>query len=159
MIVIMMNPDDYRGLHGGAFGAGVLLFCSTTGAGVMGLIIGIAWGPRKPTAGPRINTCQLGLTFSLRTLSLVVTVSAVLMGLFRLDVGVGLLYSALLVPPLVITSIASVRRKRCGSSFSASDQAGTFAVAALATMLVGTLLAVIASLLWLAGALSQGIGH
>jgi hypothetical protein len=87
-------------------------------------------------------------TFGLRTLGLVVTVAAVLMGLFALDLGLGLLYSALLVPPLATTAVVAARHKRRARLFTASDKAGTFAISALWTMLALVLLPAVAWMLY-----------
>lgn len=65
--------------------------------------------------------------FGLSTLMLIVTLCAVLLGVFRISPGVGLALVLLATPPLVRTCIATARRKARGQPVPPLTKLGIFA--------------------------------
>jgi len=73
--------------------------------------------------------------FSLATIMLVVTLAAVLLGVFRISPGLGALLVIVVAPAFVRTCINTVRRKAQGETVSQADQVAKFASSAALVML------------------------
>jgi hypothetical protein len=81
----------------------------------------------EDAARPAAAEARAAYQFGISTIMLVITIAAVVLGVFRMSAGVGLALVFLFTPALVRTCIIAVRRKARGRPMSVAAKIGAFA--------------------------------
>jgi len=84
--------------------------------------------------------------FSLATVMLLITLAAVLLGLFRMSPGLGMLVAVLVAPALIRTLIESAERQALGRPMTPADKASMFASTVGLTIAMGVAVIVVGGL-------------